>query len=178
MNLSEVEGIGVTIGPGAFSGLRIALGTVKGFAYALSQRVAGISTLLALAHCVNGWTGRICVVLDARKREVYSACFERDNAGSVRRLTEDAVLSPHNLFDQASSPCLFIGDGVDRYRDIIQEHCGTRVQLATLAESPPRGSVVARLAWERFRSGEQDDVSQLVPHYIRRSDAERNRGIG
>jgi len=38
--------------------------------------------------------------------------------------------------------------------------------------------VVARLAWERFRRGDQDDVSQLVPHYIRRSDAERNRGSG
>ena len=178
VSLSEVEGIGVTIGPGAFSGLRIALSTVKGFAYALSQRVVGISTLLALAHCVNGWTGRICVVLDARKREVYSACFERDKAGTVRRLTEDSVLSPRDLLEQAASSCLFIGDGVDRYRDLIQEHCGTRAQLVALADSPPRGSVVARLAWERFRRGEQDDVSQLVPHYIRRSDAERNRGIG
>ena len=178
VTLSEVEGIGVTIGPGAFSGLRIALSTVKGFAYALSQRVAGISTLWALAHCVNGWTGRICVVLDARKREVYSACFERDNAGHVRRLTEDAVLSPRDLLEQVSASCLFIGDGVDRYRDIIREHCGTRTQLVALADSPPRGSVVARLAWERFRRGEHDDVSQLAPHYIRRSDAERNRGIG
>jgi len=178
VSLSEVEGVGVTIGPGAFSGLRIALSTVKGFAYALSQRVAGISTLLALAHCVNGWTGRICVVLDARKREVYSACFERDNAGAVRRLTEDSVLSPSDLLEQAASSCLFIGDGVDRYRDMFQEHCGTRAQLVALADCPPRGSVVARLAWERFRRGEQDDASQLVPHYIRRSDAERNRGIG
>ena len=117
-------------------------------------------------------------MLAARKREVYSACFERDNAGHVRRLTEDAVLSPRDLLEQVSASCLFIGDGVDRYRDMIQEHCGTRTHLAALADSPPRGSVVARLAWERFRRGEHDAVSQLVPHYIRRSDAERNRGTG
>ena len=175
VRLPEVAGIGVTVGPGAFSGLRIALGTAKGFAYALSQRVAGVSTLLTFAHAMTDWTGRLCVVLDARKREVYAACFARDADGHITRLTDDRVLSPQELAHHITTPCLFVGDGVERYGDIIREHCGPHTEVLPLAAVPPRGSIVARLAWLRFKHGDHDDVSHLVPHYIRRSDAERNR---
>ncbi len=174
VSLPEIAGIGVTIGPGAFSGLRIALGTTKGFAYALSQRIAGVSTLLTLAHAVTQWTGRLCVVLDARKREVYAAFFAREAGGQITRLTDDMVLSPEELANQISAPCLFVGDGVERYGAIIREHCGSHTEFLPLAAVPPRGSIVARLAWTRFKQGDHDDASQLVPHYIRRSDAERN----
>ncbi len=175
VSLPEIAGIGVTIGPGAFSGLRIALGTTKGFAYALSQRVAGVSTLLTLAHAVTHWTGRVGVVLDARKRTVYAAFFARDTQGQITRLTDDMVLSPQELASQISAPCLFVGDGVERYGDIIREHCGPQPAFLPLSAVPPRGGIVARLAWARFKQGGHDDVAQLVPHYIRRSDAERNR---
>ncbi len=179
LSLAEIEGIGVTIGPGAFSGLRIALGTIKGFAYALSQQVAGVSTLLTLAHAVTDWTGRLCVVLDARKRAVYAAFFARDADGHITRLTEDMVLSPEALATQVFVPLettgLLVGDGVERYGAILRENCGPHTECIPLTAVPPRGSIVARLAWARFQQGDHDDVSQLVPHYIRRSDAERNR---
>ena len=175
VSLPEVAGIGVTIGPGAFSGLRISLGMTKGFAYTLSQQIAGVSTLLSLAHAVTHWTGRLYVVLDARKREVYAACFARDAAGHITRLTDDTVLAPEELANQISEPCLFVGDGATRYGEIIREHCRHHAEVLPLAAVPPRGSIVARLAWLRFKQGDHDDASQLVPQYIRRSDAERNR---
>ncbi len=175
ISLHEVAGIGVTIGPGAFSGLRIALSTTKGFAYALSQQLAGVSTLLTLAHAVTCWTGRLCVVLDARKHEVYATCFARDADGHITRLADDRVLAPEELARQIMGPCLFVGDGVERYGEIIREHCGSHTEVLPLSAVPPRGSIVARLAWRRFKQGDHDDASQLVPQYIRRSDAERNR---
>ncbi len=175
LSLPEVGGIGVTIGPGTFSGLRIALSTIKGFAYALSQPVAGVSTLLTLAHAVTDWTGRVCVVLDARKREVYAASFVRDPHGHLTRLTEDLVLSPEELANHIIEPCLLVGDGVERYGTIIRQHCGAHTEFLPLSAVPLRGSSVARLAWMRFKQGDHDDASQLLPHYIRRSDAERNR---
>lgn len=174
MTVPDIAGLGVTLGPGAFSGLRIGLSTVKGFAYAHSQRVVGLSTLSTLAHAVTDWTGKFCIVLDARKREVYAAFFERDAEGQVSRLTQDAVLSPRELTSQLTTPCLFVGDGVDRYGDVITENCGPDIQLRPLTLLPPRGRIVAQLAWEHMKRGEADDVAELVPHYIRRSDAERN----
>lgn len=175
VSLPEIAGLGVTIGPGTFSGLRIALSTTKGLAYALSQQIAGVSTLLTLAHAVTHWTGRLCVVLDARKREVYAACFARGADGHITRLTDDMVLSPEELTNHIIGPCLFVGDGVERYGEIIRAHCESQTEFLPLAAVPPRGSIVARLAWMRFKQGDCDDASQLVPRYIRRSDAERNR---
>src|SRR5262245_17599603 len=75
VSLPELQGFGVSIGPGSFTGLRIALSTVKGFAYALKQKVAGVPTLAALARTVSDWEGDICTILDARKGEVYTARF-------------------------------------------------------------------------------------------------------
>lgn len=175
VSLPEIAGLGVTIGPGTFSGLRIALSTTKGLAYALSQQIAGVSTLLTLAHAVTHWTGRLCIVLDARKREVYAACFARGADGHITRLTDDMVLSPEELANQIIGPCLFVGDGVERYGEIIRAHCESQTEFLPLSAVPPRGSIVARLAWMRFKQGDCDDASQLVPRYIRRSDAERNR---
>ena len=174
-DLTDLDGIGLTIGPGSFSGLRVALGTVKGLAYARSLRVAGVSTLSALAHAVPDWTGRVGVVLDARKREVYVAFFDRAVDGCVTRLTQDAVLAPDVLPAEGAAPCLFVGDGAERYADILRGRYGDATRLLPLARVQPRASIVARLAWARFRRGEADDAAQLVPHYLRRPDAERNR---
>src|SRR5215471_3092606 len=79
--LSEVQGFGVSIGPGSFTGLRVALGTVKGFAYALGRRVAAVPTLEALARTVSDWEGNVRPLLDARKGEVYTALFYRRQDG-------------------------------------------------------------------------------------------------
>src|SRR5206468_435512 len=57
VSLAEVSGIGVSIGPGSFTGLRIALSTVKGFSYALGHKIAGVPTLDALARTVTAWEG-------------------------------------------------------------------------------------------------------------------------
>lgn len=175
--LDDLDGIGLTIGPGAFSGLRVALGTVKGLAYARSLRVAGVSTLLALAHAVTGWTGRVGVVLDARKREVYAAFFDRATDGHVTRLTEDAVLRPDALSVGEAAPCLFVGDGAERYAEILRGRYGGATRLLPLAGLSPRASIVARLAWARFRRGDSDEAAQLVPRYLRRPDAERKRVV-
>lgn len=175
VELHDLDGIGLTIGPGSFSGLRVALGTVKGLAYARSLRVAGVSTLSALAHAVPDWTGRVGVVLDARKREVYAAFFDRGADGQVTRLTRDAVLAPDVLPVEGAAPCLFVGDGAERYAEILRSRYGAATRLFPLARLQPRAGIVARLAWARFRRGDADDAAQLVPHYLRRPDAERNR---
>ena len=175
VSLGDVHGIGVSIGPGSFSGLRIALSAVKGLAYALSLRVVGVSTLAALAHTVPDWQGHICPILDARKGEVYAALFRRARHGALERLTPDQVCTPRALLDLLPAPCLFLGDAVERYGDLIHERCGTAARLLPFTTYHPRGAVVARMAWERLSRGESDDLSTLVPCYVRKPDAEFKR---
>ncbi|HKA53331.1 MAG TPA: tRNA (adenosine(37)-N6)-threonylcarbamoyltransferase complex dimerization subunit type 1 TsaB [Candidatus Binatia bacterium] len=173
--LGDVRGIGVSLGPGSFTGLRIALSAVKGLAYALDQRVVGVSTLEALAHTVTDGQGHICPILDARKGEVYAALFRRARHGSLERLTPDQVCTPGALLDRLPAPCLFLGDAVERYGDLIRERSGPAARLLPFTTYHPRGAVVARMAWERLSRGESDDLSTLVPRYVRKPDAEFKR---
>jgi tRNA threonylcarbamoyladenosine biosynthesis protein TsaB len=175
VTLPDVQGIGVSIGPGSFTGLRIALGTVKGFAYALGQRIVGVSTLEALASTVHDWQGTICSVLDARKGEVYVAFFRREQGGPLIRLTPDRVCSPQVLVTEVQWPCLFLGDGVEAYGALIRDRCGPAAQLLPFPDYPPRGTAVARLAWQRFTQGQADDLGSLEPRYVRKSEAEFKR---
>jgi tRNA threonylcarbamoyladenosine biosynthesis protein TsaB len=175
VELAAVQGMGVSIGPGSFTGLRVALSTVKGFAYALGQRVVGVPTLEALARTVTDWDGEICSILDARKGEVYTAFFRYDRYGQLERLTPDQVCPPQALLDHLLTPCLFLGDGVKTYGQLIQERYGPAAQLLPFATHHPRGAVVAKMAWERLSRGEHDDLGALVPRYVRLPEAEFKR---
>jgi tRNA threonylcarbamoyladenosine biosynthesis protein TsaB len=181
VTLPEIDGIGVSIGPGSFTGLRIALGTVKGFAYAMGQKVVGVPTLEALAHTVNEWEGKeweglICPLLDARKREIYAALFRRDPDGNLVKLLSDQVLVPQQVLEQIIEPCLFLGDGVEAYGELIRYHCGTPAQLLPFATHHPRGSVIAQMARKRLQAGSSDDLQSLVPVYVRPPEAVLKRG--
>lgn len=170
--LTAVSGIGISIGPGSFSGLRIGLGTMKGFAYALGCKVVGIPTLEALAHTVTSWEGTICPLLDARKGEVYTALFLRWQNGDLQRLSPDLVLAPEELCYHITTPCLFLGEGVERYREFIRKQCGSAASILSIAPEPTRGETVAKLACERLCRGEYDDLYTLEPTYVRRPEAE------
>lgn len=168
-SLTAVGGIGVSLGPGSFSGLRVGLGTVKGLAYALGCRVAGIPTLDALAQVVTAWEGLVCPLIDARNGEVYAAFFRRHADGRFEKLTRDLVLTPESLCQRVTAPCALVGDGVERYGAAIRAHC--RADVLLLSSRPALGRVVARLAWERFARGESDDPYTLEPAYVRPPDA-------
>jgi tRNA threonylcarbamoyladenosine biosynthesis protein TsaB len=173
--LTDIEGIGVSLGPGSFTGLRVALSTVQGFAYALGHKVVGVSTLEALARTVTDWTGTVCPLLDARKGEVYAAFFHRNYQGQVERLTPDQVCSPQAILRDCPLPCIFIGDGVETYGQFIQEQSGPAATLLPFTTHHARGSVVARMAWQRLRRGEYDNLTTLVPRYVRKPEAEFKR---
>jgi len=173
--LTDIDGIGVSLGPGSFTGLRIALSTVQGLAYALGQKVVGVSTLEALAHTVTDWHGTICPILDARKGEVYAAFFRRNHHGLLERLTPDQVCIPQALLHDCPMPCVFLGDGVETYGSLIQAQYGPTANLLSFATHHAHGSVVARMAGERLSRGECDDLTALVPRYVRKPEAEFKR---
>ena len=175
VGLTELGGIGVSVGPGSFSGLRVGLNTAKGLCYALGLALVGVSTLEALATTVWDWQGRICVLLDARRKEVYAAVFARDQHRRLRRMTPDMVLAPDELWSHISPPCLFIGDGAEAHHGLIQDRYGDAAQFLSWDSCHPSGVAVARLALPRLEAGESDDVGKLVPRYVRLSEAERKR---
>jgi tRNA threonylcarbamoyladenosine biosynthesis protein TsaB len=171
--LDEIDGMAVSLGPGSFTGLRVGLSAVKGLALAAERPVVGIPTLDALASNLPFTPYVICPILDARKGDVYSALYKDGGRGLVERLTPYEVLSPLRLLEKIPlEETIFLGDGVEVYGEFIKERLGAKALFAPPHLRFLRGSSVAEIGLQRFKRGEKDDISSLVPIYVRPSDAE------
>lgn len=180
--LDDLDALAVSIGPGSFTGLRVAVNTVKGLVVGKPIPVAAVPTLEALAWNASAGGYAVCPMIDAKKQEVYAALFSSEAGGGLKRVMEDQVISPEALCERLSkssdSPTVFLGDGASRYREVLQERLGHRAVFAPAPLSHPLPSVVAWLGRERLKRGEAADTRTLVPVYVRRPDAEVNWGKG
>jgi tRNA threonylcarbamoyladenosine biosynthesis protein TsaB len=91
VKLSDIDAFAISIGPGSFTGLRIGLSTVKGFAFATGRPIVAVPTLEALAWNFPYCRYPVCTMFDARKKEVYAALFYWEGNGFVRLLEEMSV---------------------------------------------------------------------------------------
>jgi tRNA threonylcarbamoyladenosine biosynthesis protein TsaB len=177
LDLHEIDGIAVSLGPGSFTGLRVGLSAVKGLALAVARPVAGVPTLDALACNLPFTPYRICPLLDARKGEIYTALYKNGAGGHVEQLTPYQVLSPSALIEQLPhQETVFLGDGVEVCRELLVERLAEKAFFAPLHLGFLRGTTVAEFGLKRIRRGESDDISSLVPIYVRPSDAEIKGG--
>lgn len=161
---ADVEALGVSVGPGAFTGLRIGVATAAAWARAREVPVVGVSTLETIAEGVTG-NGYICPVLDARRGEVAGSLFER--SVDLRRVLPDVVGPVGALFARLphDKTIIFAGSALERYDAEIVKH--PRAMVAPKEQWTPRAFTVGRLAWRRLSRGERDDPYRLRPMYAR-----------
>jgi tRNA threonylcarbamoyladenosine biosynthesis protein TsaB len=163
--LAQLEGIVVDIGPGSFTGLRIGLAFAKALAFSTRKPLVGVPSLDALAAHVPFSPRPVCVVLDAKQRNVYAARFRLDGAQPVRET--DYLLGPAEdvIARAAGKGAVFLGDGAGLYRDRILARCPD-AQFAAPELWLPRAATLGRLGAARFQTGHADDPATLVPMYL------------
>lgn len=201
--LEDVACIAVSVGPGSFTGLRVALATAKGLSLGGSATLIGVPTLEALAATVlPGWVsgdapgyapGTVVVpCLDARKGEVYGATFTlREPAWAeasprLARTSADVAAAPRALAEELAGAtgggarAVLLGDGCERYAAELVDALGDRATALPFALHHPRGVAVARLGAGLFAARGPDDRATIVPRYARASEAEvmRQRRAG
>lgn len=164
---ASVAGVGVSVGPGSFTGLRIGIATAAAWARARGVPVVGVPTLAVLAAGVTA-SGLICPALDARRGEVAAGLF-RSDGGVPIRVTEDFVGSVEAALDRLppGEPVVFAGDALNRYQEVILSRRGALATLAPPEQWAPRAAMVGRLAWLRLSRGDGDDPYLLHPVYAR-----------
>ena len=177
-------------GPGSFTGVRICMATAKGIASALEVPLFGVSTLDAVAWNAfdAGVRGRVAVVADAMRKEVYPALYEVTDAG-IMRLTTDSVIKAAICEIEAD---YVVGDGLVKYAELFASQAeildeslwqpsGAGFLHATTAALQAGDIVLGTPAWHGEVSGpgvvRLGDPAVLLPVYTRLSDAEENERI-
>lgn len=174
MGLKDIDVLAVSKGPGSFTGLRIGLATVKGLAQSLDKPVIGVATLDGLAYNLLSRDGLICPIMDARRDQVYTAIYRSD--GELERLTDYMAIPVTELIQRLNSfdePVIFNGDGVLVYQDMIKKEMGDKALMAPTNHLMQHASSIACIAFKMLESGNTHSYIDLVPFYLRKSQAEQ-----
>jgi tRNA threonylcarbamoyladenosine biosynthesis protein TsaB len=173
--LSHVGGVAVGLGPGLFTGLRVGIEAGKALAQVLHVPIVGIPSLDILAFGVRYTRRLIAAVIDARRGEVFYA-FYRSVPGGVMREGDYRVAPPDHLaaeVEAAGEDVLLVGNGAIQYRRRFEE-AEPGVEFASPALAHPRASSLVEVSVPRFLREETDRLFDVVPMYLRKSDAELN----
>jgi tRNA threonylcarbamoyladenosine biosynthesis protein TsaB len=166
VSLSTLDGIAASIGPGAFTGVRISVAVAQGLAFGAGLRVVPVSTLEALAfQVIRSGAGHSLACLDARMGEVYWGCFAADLARGLTATCPASVGPPDSVVLPVPGACRGIGRGFGAYP--------TLAALPGLELDPkdsgalPNAREFARLGALRLQRAEGMDPADLSPLYLR-----------
>ncbi|MGO1372502.1 MAG: tRNA (adenosine(37)-N6)-threonylcarbamoyltransferase complex dimerization subunit type 1 TsaB [Senegalia sp. (in: firmicutes)] len=171
----DIDVYAVAVGPGSFTGLRIGIASIKAMAHAHKKKTIAIPTMDALAFNIPFADGIIVPMLDARRDRVYCGIYKWVDSKFIVEMEQD-VLNIKDLIDllkKRDEKIIINGDVKEKYEDMLKEELGERVIFSTKAGQMPRASSVAELALIKFNNNESIDYKDLLPEYLRKSQAER-----
>ena len=161
LTINDIDKIAVAIGPGSFTGVRIALGIAKGLAMALNKPLIAVNELDILEAIASGNENEIIPLIDARKERVY---YKYQNT-----YIDDYLINLISNFDK-NKKYVFVGDGAINYTNILKDNLGENAIVLPMYNSFPRASVLCELALNK----EEANIYTLEPEYISKSRAEKN----
>ena len=164
LKLNELDGFAISIGPGSFTGLRIGVATLKGLNLVTGKPITAVPTLDTIANNISESSQDICVIVDAKKNNVYSCVYYRKN-GKIERKSGYLLVTVQELLEKLKAAVIFVGDGIALYKDAILEKINS-AQFAKEETWFPKAGIVAALGMEKLEKNEIEDADSLVPMYL------------
>jgi len=171
----DIDVFAASSGPGSFTGLRIGITTVKALAYAVNKPVVSVPTLDALAFNMPVADSLVCPIMDARNNQVFTAVYKWEKGIPVN-ITEYMGVPINELVQLIkgkNQKVVFLGDAVEIHRDFLKEELNENCEFAPGNLMLQRASSVAQLALVKASSGMMESSFDMVPFYLRKSQAER-----
>ena len=174
--LDDIQGLGVGLGPGSWTGIRVGVTVGKILAFSTNKPIAGVSTLEVLAYSARNTSTLICPIISAGTKDtVYAACYRSQN-GNFDRIGEYYVGDVPGLAAVIKEPAIIVSAEAETYSKIIGQSEGSSGISITTIQDVPRGAAVASLAATRLERGESDDSLALTPLYLKESTAKAFQG--
>ncbi|MFC1955070.1 tRNA (adenosine(37)-N6)-threonylcarbamoyltransferase complex dimerization subunit type 1 TsaB [Chloroflexota bacterium] len=169
--LDDIQGFGVGLGPGSWTGIRIGVTVGKILAYSANKPVCGVPTLEALACSAGNVSAPVCTIVSAGTRDTVYAAFYHTEKGSVTRAGEYYVGDIRGLAEKVKEPVVLIGAEIQFYSKLMMQALGSPGMIIDAIEALPGGAAIALLAAARLERGEGDNALSLTPLYLKESTA-------
>ena len=163
LTMDEVQALGVALGPGSFTSLRVGLSLVKGFALARGLPLMGIPTLDVLAAAQPLSKLPLLVAIQAGRGRLAAGWYKRSKVG-WRTKGPARVLTVKALVEEVQSPAMVCAELTAEERQTLAGN--PAIQLVSPAQSVRRPAILAELAWRRWQAGDVDDRAALAPIYL------------
>jgi tRNA threonylcarbamoyladenosine biosynthesis protein TsaB len=164
-SVEALTAVGVSLGPGSFTGLRIGMGVAKGLVLAREIPLLGVPTLKVVAYPHFDQRRAICAVVKAGRGRLCVG-FYRRRRGRWRLTLGPRLTTPEGLCGMLEVTTLFCGEIDAALSALLQERLADKAVLASPATCLRRAGYLAELAWARFQQGEADDPDTLSPIYL------------
>jgi len=171
----DFDAVAVSAGPGSFTGLRIGSATAKAIAMVAEAPVIEVPTLSGLAYNLWGSGAYVCPMMDARRDQVYTALYSFESGKLITHIEGEAV-SVDEMIDRINSlgkEVIFLGDGADAYKQIIESRVTVPYSLAPAHLNRQNAASVAVLGSVLYAEGKTVNADDHSPTYLRVSQAER-----
>ncbi len=175
ITLDDVDYYVCSNGPGSFTGLRIGISAMKALCHAKNKKMVAVSTLDGLMYNVEKFDGLICPIIDARRREVYSALYYNGE-----KIMDDCGISLDELFEvirKENKNVIFCGDGVLSYKEYIKESLGECCFFESEEKCLQNAVSVGKAALKKIEKGEILAYSEFTASYLKPSQPERQQNI-
>lgn len=170
IKLNDIDCIGVVTGPGSFTGIRIGIASCKAMAEVKNIKMISVTSLESLAGNELGKSEVICSIIDARNNQVYCGIYDEDIKPKEELIADDISIVLEKL--KKYNNIMFVGDGAILHKELIEKQLdGKNIYFSE--KNKQTATSLGIITWKKVQKGEFLTSDEIVPIYLRKSQAER-----